>query len=682
VRVAAFLVSAVAIGCADPPGEGGHGGGGASTQDNDLDGWTPGAGDCDDADARVFPGADETCNGVDDDCDGEADEDAVDAGSWYADDDGDGYGSPNVVIVACAAPEGHVDQAGDCADSDAERYPGATETWYDGTDQDCAEDNDHDADADGALAMGSGGDDCDDLNSSVYPGAVDAWYDGVDSNCDGADDFDADGDGLSTVDSGGEDCDDADAEVHPGAAELCNDGVDSDCTGADDCVLSGADVILFDSLESGDLGATLAAAGDLDGDGARELLIGAPSASRAVAGDGSGFAFAVPGPLAAGQWDLAAAVGISGTGRGSGLGSGLAPVGDTDGDGYDDVLVGSGGTFDGRGAAWVVPGPWVGTENVRDVASGWIRGVWGTEWDADPVTGLAGYDVAAGDVNGDGRVDLIVPEDYSAYVALGPVSGGHTVADADTRFALGPHDGTHFGRAVATLDADGDGFDDVLFGQPQWRDAPAGISGGRALLFLGPLDAELTTNDADLSLESTSADGDARIGEDVANGGDLDDDGLEDAVIGATAWSGVYTRGGAVFLVAGGTMGDLSMDAAAFARLDAPGEGARVGARVAGNSDVNGDGQSDLLVGGENSALAGEAPSNRGASWLLFGPLSGAVDLTERTRFDGAVDGDRAGVSSLALPGDLNGDGIGDIAIGADGAALGEGGAVYVLFGG
>ncbi|HNC96109.1 MAG TPA: putative metal-binding motif-containing protein, partial [Myxococcota bacterium] len=106
-------------GCVDDP----------ATADNNQD--------CDDAVATIHPFAEETCDGVDQDCDGERDENATDAQSYYADADGDGHGDPSLVTVACTPPSGVVAQADDCDDSEALAWTGAVEVCGDGVDQDC-----------------------------------------------------------------------------------------------------------------------------------------------------------------------------------------------------------------------------------------------------------------------------------------------------------------------------------------------------------------------------------------------------------------------------------------------------------------------------------------------------------------------------------------------------------------
>ena len=205
--------------------------------------------DCDDTVASTYPGADEYCNSVDDDCDTIVDEDdAVDAVDWYRDADSDGYGDASLSDTECYEPSGFVADDTDCDDTNPDIYPGAPETAYDGIDDDCDGEDLCDADDDAYNAEECGGDDCDDTDPDISPEAFEVWYDGVDQDCDGADDYDADGDGYTSASHEGDDCDDADASVYPGAPDEPYDGVVSDCDDADEYDADGDG---YDSAEYG-----------------------------------------------------------------------------------------------------------------------------------------------------------------------------------------------------------------------------------------------------------------------------------------------------------------------------------------------------------------------------------------------------------------------------------------------
>ncbi len=196
--------------------------------DADGDGHTA-ATDCDDADPLVFPGAEEVCDGVDNDCDGQVDVDATDGATFYGDADGDGYGAPDATATLCAAETGWVDDATDCDDADAGVNPGATEV---------CDDADVDEDCDGLS---------DDADDSVDPAGLVDWH--TDADADGYGDPDlptAACDGASGTVADGTDCDDGDADIHPAAQEICDDAdVDEDCDGLSDDADASVDVAGF-----------------------------------------------------------------------------------------------------------------------------------------------------------------------------------------------------------------------------------------------------------------------------------------------------------------------------------------------------------------------------------------------------------------------------------------------------
>ncbi|MEC7949447.1 MAG: MopE-related protein [Myxococcota bacterium] len=216
----------------------------AAEQDRDGDGYSDQE-DCDDDDASVHPGALEICDGVDNDCDDQIDEDVLD--TWYADTDADGYGDPERSVEACDGPPGHVPTGTDCDDAEPSTYPSAPEVC-DGTDNDCDGQLDDgllqtwyiDADGDGfgettatveaceapANAVLIDGD-CDDSNPAYNPDAA-LGCDGEDYNCDGLVDNDGDRDGYAAGTCGGNDCDDTDASIRPDGTGDCALGLTCD----------------------------------------------------------------------------------------------------------------------------------------------------------------------------------------------------------------------------------------------------------------------------------------------------------------------------------------------------------------------------------------------------------------------------------------------------------------------
>jgi len=203
-----------------------------------LSGFAKLKGDCNDARADVNPAATEVCNGgVDDDCDGLADDDdhGVDmttgTSSW-ADVDLDGFGDAGASATSCVVPLANVLNDTDCDDADANTNPLATDVWYDGVDQNCDGADDYDQDGDGFQAAAYGGSDCDDVDPLFNPSATDDYGDGVDQSCDGLDGIDADGDGFAANNPNSlcADPDDTNASiVSTTCGPQCSNGSRTDC---------------------------------------------------------------------------------------------------------------------------------------------------------------------------------------------------------------------------------------------------------------------------------------------------------------------------------------------------------------------------------------------------------------------------------------------------------------------
>ncbi|MEZ4317065.1 MAG: DUF2341 domain-containing protein [Myxococcota bacterium] len=234
------------------------------------------AGDCNDGDPNLHPNAVEICDGIDQDCDGTAD-DGLATSTWYRDQDGDLFGTGLDTVSDCAQPSGYVGAAGDCDDAAIAVNPSATEVC-DGVDNDCngtadvgavdqaAWFRDADSDtygdpADSVLSCDpvvgyvDNPDDCDDSTGLAYPGGTEVC-DAFDNDCNGTvndnavgaptwyrdNDSDGYGDLTTTTTACSQptgyvadfsDCNDVTSEAHPGATEVC-DGLDNDCNGTVD----------------------------------------------------------------------------------------------------------------------------------------------------------------------------------------------------------------------------------------------------------------------------------------------------------------------------------------------------------------------------------------------------------------------------------------------------------------
>jgi len=473
----------------------------------------------------------------------------------------------------------------------------------------------------------------------------------------------------------------------------------------------------------GGLGYSLENAGDVNGDGLDDLIIGSYSASppgEAYAGityvvfgqDEFPPSFSVddlsPDPSDLfGQEPGFRIFGVETLDR---SGRAVSGAGDVNGDGLDDLIIGASfaavsGNFE-AGSSFVVFG--------RDQAAGdtfpplalplsGLDGSTGFRVNGVAENNRSGEAVSAiGDVNGDGLADVIIGAAgaRSSYVVFGRNTGfGSALAlsslDGNSGFRIDGASLNGFGRSVNEAgDIDGDGIDDLVIGAP-FADA----STGRVVVIFGQQSgfpalvpvANLGIGDGFEILGQAPGD---RLGASVSNAGDLNSDGINDLVIGAYLADPDGNSGaGRVYVLFGRNDGfgesvDLStLDGGNGFRVDGAGTNSYLGRSVSMVDDVNGDGRDDLLMGAHGTS------SRAGAAFLLFGRAQGqpfppafnvsSLSSVGGVRFDGVSNYDDAGFA-VSSAGDINGDGLADIAIGARGVTPGSvsnAGTAYVVFG-
>ena len=336
------------------------------------------------------------------------------------------------------------------------------------------------------------------------------------------------------------------------------------------------------------LGAAVASAGDVNGDGLDDILIGARSNDSN--GIQAGRAYLFYGPLVGTHGALEADAIISGDPFYE-LGWSLASAGDVNGDGFDDILLGA-WMADSVGRAFLYLGPLSGQLSVADAEAAFTGVIFSEE---------LGDAVASGDLNDDGVPDLILgaprpplngEDPGRAYVFFGPVAGSLLATQADV-ILQGQRDNDEFGTAVAAGDVNGDGADDLIVGAHQlFRDAS-----GRAYVFYGPLSGNMSAGKADAIMvgEDSSPDDDDLFGQSVASAGDENGDGFDDVLVGAPTNYAGGTRAGRVYLFRGPIFGRVP--AASADRIFTGTEFDELGTSVAPAGDANSDRLADLLGG-------------------------------------------------------------------------------------
>ncbi len=407
-----------------------------------------------------------------------------------------------------------------------------------------------------------------------------------------------------------------------------------------DPISSTADLQVTGTQSGETFGFSVATAGDVNGDGYSDIIVGAPGWNTPLAAAGRAMIFLG----SATGIDNSPAWTVQGTGLNARFGFSVSSAGDLNGDGISDVVVGAPG-HNGHGAVFAYLGSPTGPSTVATA-------VWSGDSQAGSEFGRA---VAlAGDVNGDGYSDVIIGAPQFDAPPSGIDHGkaycyhGNTLTLGWT--AIGLVANIQFGFSVAGAgDLNGDGLSDVAVGAPYFKKLPS-VNNGAFYVYQGNAVSGLSATAGSTPLGG----GNANLGYSLSSAGDMNGDGYADLIIGAP---GVGGNNGSAYVYLGTGVGTTLVVATSFSV--AGGSGERLGESVGLAGDVNGDGYSDVIVGSPKHAL------DKGRVQVFRGGPTPALDAAHLYWTQvGNVAGDRLG-AAVATAGDVNGDGISDLLVGA-----------------
>ena len=494
--------------------------------------------------------------------------------------------------------------------------------------------------------------------------------------------------------------------------------------------LDGSNGFVINGIDQNDTsGRSVSSAGDVNGDGIDDIIIGAAGAdpngnlnageSYVVFGDASGF----DASLELSALDGSNGFVINGIDTYDYSGSSVSSAGDVNGDGIGDIIIGAYGAAPngaGSGETYVIFGNAAGFDASLDLSA--LDGSNGFVINGIDQVDHSGRSVSsAGDVNGDGIDDIIIGASGAdsatgeSYVIFGSAAGFDASLDLSTLdgsngFVINGIDRYDYsgGSVSSAGDVNGDGIDDIIIGAMFADGEDDGgyyfpYSVGESYVVFGSasgFDASLDLSTLD-GTNGFSIQGIGRqdyFGASVSSAGDVNGDGIDDLIIGSTEYNGTYDSPSAVtgrsYVVFGSDTGfdanlDLTtLDGSNGFVLAGVSHRDRFGYSVSSAGDVNGDGIDDLIVGAIDAD--GPGPEDAGESYVIFGRASGFASGIRMSSLDGtngfAITGvdafDQSGWS-VSAAGDINGDGIDDLIIGARSAdANGDySGESYVIYG-